>query len=894
MAGVNSTRDLLLNPGTRLGQYEILALAGAGGMGEVYRARDTRLEREVALKVLPEELSRDPERLARFQREARLLAALNHPNIAAIYGLEHSDGTHYLVMEWVPGETVADRIKRKGAIPIDEALAIAKQIAEAFEAAHEKPIIHRDLKPGNVKVTPEGTVKVLDFGLAKAFESETPEEDTANSPTLSHLPSLPGVILGTPAYMSPEQARGKKVDKRTDIWAFGCVLYEMLTGTPLYKGQTMAEILASVIKDIPTLGELPRETPPSIRNLLSRCLEQDLRERLRDIGEARIAIEHAGAPARAVGGKPAQASRRWALLFGVGALLVAVLIGALVLWNRRPTPVEATRRLVVSLPAGQQFSATGQIMALSPDGKLLAYVAREDDSQQLFLRALDSFDVRAFPGTDGAGGPFFSPDSQWVAFFADGKLKKVSVAGGTPITLADANLTQPGGTWGPNDTIVFRQRSPNLAAIPAAGGTPEPLISPDSSKGENTVCCPAFLPGAGALLFTTATGTNPGQIAVHRLPSGERTDLIAGGLWPVYLSTGHLLYVQGGTLMAVPFDPAQLRLAGTPVPAVEGVLQSGQSGVAYYSVSNDGSLAYVPGRVRGANSTLVWVDRKGVAQPLAAQPHAYRNPRISPDGRRVAVGIDELGGQVWTYDLTRDTLTRLTFEGTGSGNPFWSPDGSRLLFNSGAPGSLFVQPADGSSKAERLTTNEYRQIPNSWSPDGQFLAFHENNPTTAADIMVLRLAGHQVQPFLRTPASEGAARFSPDGRWLAYTSLESGRAEIYVQPFPGPGGKWQISTEGGTEPVWNPDGRELFYRQGDRMMAVDIVTQPAFSAGRPKLLFQEPYLLSAGNLPAYDVSLDGQRFLMVRESQQEQPPTQINVVLNWFEELKRVAPTGTP
>ncbi len=886
----------MLIPGTKLGQYEILSLAGAGAMGEVYRARDTRLEREVALKVLPEEFSRDPERLARFQREARLLAALNHPNIAAIYGLEQSNGTHFLVMEWVPGETVADRIKRKGAIPADEALPIAKQIAEALEAAHEKPIIHRDLKPGNVKVTPEGTVKVLDFGLAKAFESETVEEDTSNSPTLSHIPSLPGVILGTPAYMSPEQARGKKVDKRTDIWAFGCVLYEMLAGKPLYTGQTMAEILASVIRDAPSLGELPRDTPPSIRNLLARCLEQDLRQRLRDIGEARIAIEHAGArPAEAAGGGSAQSSRRWALPLGAVALLLAAVIGGLTLWNRQPPTVESTRRLVVSLPAGQQFPTSGQVMALSPDGRLLAYAASQGGSQQLYLRSLDSFEVRPIPGTDGAASPFFSPDSQWIAFLAEGKLKKVAVAGGTPVPLADAAGTQP-GAWGPNGTIVFQPRPFNISGIPAAGGTPQQLILPDAKSGENNVCCPAFLPGGDALLFAAASGAASVQVAVRVLATDERKNLFQGGTLPVYAPTGHLLYVQGGTLMAVPFDASQLRLSGAAVPVVEGVMQSalGVFPTAHYSVSSDGSLAYISGRLRGANSTLVWVDRKGAEQPVPAPPHAYRNPRISPDGRRIAVGIEELDGQVWIYDVSRDALTRFTFEGTGSGNPFWSPDGSRIVFSSGAPGNLYVQPADGSGRPDRLSPNEYRRIPNSWSPDGRFLAFHETNPATAADIWTLRLSDRSIQSFLQTPAAESAARFSPDGRWLAYTSGESGRPEIYVQPYPGPGGKWQISTDGGTEAVWNPNGRELFYRQRSQLMSVAIATQPAFSPGKPEVLIDGPYMLSAATLPNYDVSRDGQRFLMVKEGQQEPPPTQINVVLNWFDELKRLVPTNTP
>jgi eukaryotic-like serine/threonine-protein kinase len=892
-----------LPTGTKLGTYEVVAPIGAGGMGEVYQAHDSNLRRDVAIKVLPEAFAHDADRLARFRREAQLLASLNHTNIATIHGLEQSGDTSYLVMELVSGETLAERVKA-GPLGIEEALKIAVQIAEALEAAHEKNIIHRDLKPANVKVTLEGKVKVLDFGLAKAFAGDGANDDPSNSPTLSAAATMQGTILGTAAYMSPEQARAKACDKRTDIWAFGCVLYELLTGRQAFHGETTTEILAAVLRGEPDWQALPETTPLSIRALLRRCLQKEMNKRARDAGDARIEIEEAlAAPVTAelttaAPTKGFHALGRRALILSVSTLLLGAAIASIAVWNLKPSPPQPISRVTIALPPGQQLAGleNGPAVALSPDGTHLVYVARLDRTQQLYLRAMDSLEFRPIPGTEEAVNPSFSPDGQWVGFFAGGKLKKVSVSGGAAITLGDA-VEPRGVSWGSQGMIAFGPTTGGaLTQVSEAGGAPQPLTHLE--KGENSHRWPEFLPGGKAVLFATG-GTaniwNNAQVAVQSVGSGERRTLIQAGTYPRYSVSGHLVYAQLGTLMAVPFDPQRLTATGAAVPVLESVLQSITNGDAQYSISDTGSLVYLPGGVQSAQSRLVWVSRNGAEQPVAAPAHAYQTPRLSPDGRRVAMIIQEQEAQIWLYDLSRDTLTRSTFEGINNVVPAWTPDGKRIAFASTKEGAqnLFWQLADGAGGLERLTTSEYTQVPMSWSPNGQFLAFLEVNPTTGYDIWVLGMGDHKAQPFLRTPFNESVPRFSPDGRWLAYISNESGRYEIYVQPYPGPGGKWQISTEGGTEPTWNPNGRELFYRSGGKMMAVDISTQSGFSAGKPRMLFEGQYLPTPFTNPNYDVSSDGQRFLMLKPVEQAQAgPTQINVVLNWFEELKQKVPTG--
>ena len=883
----------MLSAGTKLGAYEIVAQIGAGGMGEVYRARDSKLGRDVAIKVLPEAFARDADRMARFQREAKVLASLNHPNIASIYGLEDSGATHALVMELVEGPTLADRIK-EGPIPIDEALRIVKQICEALEYAHERGIVHRDLKPANVKVTADDAVKILDFGLAKALEGDAASLDMSTSPTISRMATMQGVLLGTAAYMSPEQAKAKPVDRRADIWAFGCVLYEMLTGKQTFTGETVTDTLAAVIRAEPDWSQLPSATPMRVRVLLQRCLQKDPKQRLRDIGDARISLDEIlsgateGTPSLATVERPLQRKWLW-LVTGLAGVLIVAAVAGFAGWSLKPVPPRPVTRTVILLPPGEQLASLSEpALALSPDGSELAYVATTQDGtvQQIHLRAMESGEARPVSGTEGAVGPFFSPDGQWLGFFANGKLKKIPITGGVAQTLADAPVPE-GASWSSRGIIAFTPVFGPIQDVSEAGGTPRPWTH--VAQGESVHGWPEFLPGNKAVVFQA--GSN---VAVQLEGASEQRNLIQGqeGTMPRYVSSGHLIYAQAGTLMAVPFDPQRLEVKGAPVSVVQNVLRGPTPGATQYSVSNTGSLVYVSGSAQVLASKLVWVSRNGAEQPLAAPAKDYGYPRLSPDGHRVTVVS---GSQVWLYDLARDTLTRFTFEGTMNVYPTWTPDGKRIAFTSdkGGPQNIYWQMADGSGGLERLTTSQNLQAPVSWSPNGELLAFLELSPTTAADIWVLRLSDRKAQPFLQTPAYEGAPQFSPDGHWMAYASDESGRREIYVQPYPGPGGKWQISTDGGNEPVWNRGGRELFYRNGDKMMAVDVTTQPGFSAGKPKMLFEGRYALSTATIPNYDDSPDGQRFLMLKPVQQEQAaPMQINVVLNWTEELKRLVPTG--
>jgi Tol biopolymer transport system component len=896
-------------PGTRLGPYEILSNIGAGGMGEVYRARDTRLDRIVAIKVLPTHLADRSESRERFEREARTIASLNHPHICVLHDIGQQDGIDYLVMEYLEGETLAQRLA-KGSLALEQVLPYAIEISDALDKAHRKGVTHRDLKPGNIMLTESGS-KLLDFGLAKLKQEVAPANVQLSQIATADEPlTAKGTIVGTLQYMAPEQLEGKEVDARTDIFSFGAVVYEMATGKRAFEGKSQASLIAAILeREPPPMSSLQPMTPPALDRVVKKCLRKERDERwqsARDVTDELKWIAEGGsqvtlAPIAAMNGLHALGRR--GLILGVGVMLFGAAVASLVTWVFKPSPTPALQpvtRTVINLPPDQQLAGleNGPAVALSPDGTHLAYVARQGSTQQIYLRSMDSLEIKPVPGTEGGVSPFFSPDGQWLGFFAGAKLKKISVSGGGALNLGDAAYSG-GASWSPQGMIAFVPGvNSTVQEFSEGGSTPQPLTR--FEKGENSHRWPEFLPGGKAILFAaapTALSFTNAQVAVQAVGTNQRRNLIQGGMYPLYAFSGHLLYAQGGSLMAVPFDPQRLTVMGAAVPVVEGVLQSPVNGDAQYSLSATGALVYVSGGVQSVQNKLVWVNRNGAQQPLAAPAHAYLHPRFSPDRRRIAVGILEQEAQTWVYDLSRDTLTRLTFGGNYNPVSAWTPDGKRIAFESNGEGHLniFWQLADGSGGLERLTTSEDIQAPMSWSPDGQLLAFNEINPSTGQDIWVLRMSDHTAQPFLRTPFNEASPRFSPDGHWLAYISDESGRYEVFVQAYPGPGGKYQISTEGGTEPVWNPNGRELFYRRGDKMMVVEIATQPGFAAGKPRMLFEGRYKLAPVPFDNYDVSADGQRFLMLKPIEQTSSSalTQINVVLNWFEELNRRVPAGT-
>jgi Tol biopolymer transport system component/predicted Ser/Thr protein kinase len=899
---------MTIQPGQHLGPYQIVSPIGAGGMGEVYKARDTRLDRTVAIKVLPAHLADQGEVRERFEREAKAIASLNHPHICTLYDTGRQEGTDFLVMEYLEGETLAARLL-KGSLPLDQVLRYAIEIADALDKAHRKGITHRDLKPGNIMLTKDGT-KLLDFGLAKLKEAAAPVESISQMPTVSHTPTAQGTLLGTMQYMAPEQVEGKndEVDARTDIFAFGAVVYEMATGKKAFEGKTNASVMSKIMQvDPPSISSLQPMTPPALDRIVTTCLAKEPDDRWQTAGDLCRELKwiaERGSQVAAVAAAPASgidAMTRRPILLGLGALLLAVITGVAA-WNVKPTPAPTPRpvtRATISLPQGQQLAGLnfGPSVALSPDGTQLAYVASEGGAQRIYLRAMDSLESRPVAGTEGAINPFFSPDSQWIGFFAGGKLKKVSVGGGTPEDVAEVSVPR-GASWSSLGLIAFAPTPVSvIQQVSNAGSTAKAL----THLGEGNVSdgWPDFLPGGKAMLFAeggSSVNANTAKIVVQSVETGERRDLIPGGTYPRYASSGHLVYLSGNTLMVAPFDLQRLEVTGPAVPVgVEGLQSFAFGGHAQYSISQTGSLVYVAGGAQSGQNRPVWVSRNGTEQPVAAPARNYSLPRLSPDGRRLAVSVGEQDTQIWLYDFSREALTRFTFVGGTNVNSAWTPDGKRIAFFSIAQGeqSMSWQMADGSGGLERLSASKTNQVPRSWSPDGQLLAFMDVSPTTGFDISVLRMSDRKAEPFLRTPFNETVPAFSPDGHWLAYMSDESGRYEIYVQPYPGPGGKWQISTEGGTEPVWNPNGRELFYRSGNKMMAVEVATQPNFTVGKPRVLFEGPYAPSPATFPNYDVSSDGQRFLMLKPTEQtEAGPTQINVVLNWFEELKRLAPTG--
>jgi Tol biopolymer transport system component len=889
-----------LHTGAKLGPYEILGAIGAGGMGEVYRATDTNLARQVAIKVLPEAVASDPERLARFDREAKTLAALNHPSIAQIYGLERADGQTALVMELVEGPTVADRIahlRAQGAsagqagMPVDEALPIAKQIAEALEAAHERGIIHRDLKPANVKVRPDGTVKVLDFGLAKALDAERASAAAGSasmSPTIT-TPAMTaaGMILGTAAYMSPEQARGKPVDKSTDIWAFGCVLYEMLAGQRAFAGEEVSDVLASVLRSEPDASILPRTVSTAVRHVLDRCLAKDRKQRFRDIGDVLLALGDAmdrsspdEPPAGPAGVRRARLA--WAAI-AVLALAVVVL-GVSLLRRARVVAPGVPIRSSITLAAGQRLIEG--TLEFSPDGATLAFVAQGEGPGQICLRALDNWEVHCLERTVGARNPFFSPDGRQVAYFSDNGLWAISSAGGSPIRLASPGGV--GGSWARDGSIVFNQSyNQGLVRIAAPGEAATVLTMPDTAKGELGHFWPQVLPDDNTVIFTIfSPRQSQSHVAALRLDTGEVTPLVADAVRGQYLSSGHLVFIRSNNLMAVRFDPARLQTIGAPVPVLEDVNQNPGDATSLLAFADTGTLAYVPDSVLNPQRNLAWVDPQGAETPVPDIRGSFHSVALSPDETRVAVTEWGANPDIYVFDLESGRGTRLTFGEASEDDPVWAPDGRSIAYLSDRPPyDLFRQTVDRSGSEELLLASAYDKTPDSFSPDGSTLVFHESRPDASGqNLWLLPLTGtREPRPFLQTPFNEANGVVSPGGTLMAHVSNETGQAQVVVDTFPERTRALPVSIDGGREPHWARDGRTLFYRSGRAsFQAVDVSPGPPVRLGRPRTLFEKPAL-------AYDVAADG-RFLIVSDPDAAQA-RRIDIVQNWIEDLKRLVPT---
>jgi len=902
--------------GTTLAHYRITAELGAGGMGEVWRAEDTKLGREVALKVLPEEFAKDPERMARFEREAKVLASLNHPNIATLYGLEtiEASGTGsesspkpqasshvtFLAMELVEGEDLSERIKR-GAVPVEEAIALALQIAEALEAAHEQGIVHRDLKPANIKLTEDGVVKVLDFGLAKTWETETGDSSLSLSPTVTHATAA-GVILGTAAYMSPEQARGKSADRRADIWAFGVVVWEMLTGHKLFEGETVSDVLASVLKDAPDLEAIPSSTPAALRRLVARCLEKEPKKRLQWIGDARLDLVEAQSPQvsekerSAVADRPVRRSSE-RLAWVAAAVAVAV---ALAIWFRpSEMPDPPLTRFTLGLGGERNLSFIDQpILAISPDGRMVAMTANDAEAVRdvIVLRHLDQNEVVQLDGTDGAGEMFFSPDGSSVAFFADGKLKRASVHGGSVVTLADAPNPR-GGVWLPDGKILFAPLySSGLWLVSDTGGEAEMVLDVDEERDERTLRFPHATPDGEIVLFTVGVLDSPNNyddaiIEAYSLRTGERRRLIERANMARFASRDRIVFARSGDLYAIGFDPDRLQTVGEAVPVIEDVGGDPSSGAGYFSIAANGSIAWLAGAVTAADALLTIVDETGEAERVPLSPRGFFQPRFSPDGTRLAFTVGEgfsgVSGDVWVYSLTSQGLSRLTFSGNEL-YPLWTPDGRQIAYLDYASGAaIFAKAADGSAAEERFTPDDTSALfPESFSPDGKTLAFTRIG---ARSDIYLVTKGEDPRLF-----EEGAScpAISPDGRWIAYASPGAGTASVYVRPVEGEG-KWQVSPNLGGYPRWSGDGRRLFYidigSPKRPLMVVDVDTGDSFRAGPPQVVLENvggAFVTSTAPAMNWDVSPSGDRFVFVEFERRAQAAAQVEIALNWAQHLE--------
>jgi len=875
---------------TRIGPYTVSAPLGEGGMGIVFRARDTKLQRDVALKLLPEHFAEDPDRLLRFQREAQVLASLNHPNIAQIYGLEECDNTRCIVMELVEGDTLADKLKR-GPVIVDEALTIAKQIAEALEAAHERGVIHRDLKPANIKLTPDGRIKVLDFGLAKAFAPAAAEMNPSNSPTLMSE-SMPGVILGTAAYMAPEQAKGKTVDRRADIWAFGVVLYEMLTGRMLFSRETTSETIAAVMMREPDWAALPAETPPRLRDLIRRCLIKEPRNRVQAIGDARIAIEETQSGTETSALTPPSVSRRGDRLWmsvAVAFMLVAAALAVPAVRNFRETPPAAPPeiRLEVNTPP-TEFPVS---FAISPDGRRLVFSASKEGKSQLWVRPLDSLAAQPLAGTEEGNFPFWSPDSASVGFFADRKLKRIDIVGGAPQVLANTPVVVgQGGSWNRDGIILF---APNingpLFKVLARGGDPMEVTRLET--GETAHRFPQFLPDGRHFVYFVFGGPAPGVYA-GSLDGGSSKRLASADAGAVVSLSGFLLFPRQTTLFAQAFDFQRQELSGNPFPVAEQVAVDTFDATGAVGLSAaSGIVAYRTGAA--VVRQLTWLDRSGKSVGAIGAPDnaGLTEAELSPDGKRVAVSRTVNGNiDVWLVDAARGIPTRFTYDAANDGISLWSPDGNHVVFQSNRKRAfdLYRKLSSGAGADELLLESDQPKAPADWSPDGRFLLFRSVDPQTGFDLLLLPVFGDKKPfPFLKTPFDERNGQFSPDGKWVGYQSNESGRFEIYVQPFPGPGRKFQISTNGGAQPRWNKNGKEMFYVSLDsKMMAAPVKLSPdgqSLETDTPTALFPVRIAggpVSAFNKQQYAVSSDGQRFL-VNLAVDKGAASPITVILNW-------------